>query len=73
MPQEYTFNLESAREAHKKGHIFEWTQKYLRGEGNNSELADYLVKGKPNSVLLIEFRNYMMLNSSIFETNSSIS
>jgi hypothetical protein len=55
MPQEYTFNLESALESYKKGLLFDWTQEYLCGEGNNSELAGYLVKGEPETVILIEF------------------
>ena len=54
MPQDYKYSLETAIEADKKGELFQWLQDYLRGEGGNKELADYLIE-KPRTISLVEF------------------
>lgn len=54
MTQDYKYSLETAIEADKKGELFQWLQDYLRGEGGNKELADYLIE-KPMTISLVEF------------------
>lgn len=55
MTQEYKHSLETAIEAHQNGKLSQWLQDYLRGEGGNKELADYLVKEKSPTVSFVEF------------------
>lgn len=55
MAQEYRYSLKTAIEAKQKGELFQWLQNYLRGEGRNEELADYLIKEKLATINLIEF------------------
>ena len=54
MTQDYKYSLETAIEADAKGELFQWLQDYLRGEGGNKELADYLIK-EPITIKLVEF------------------
>lgn len=55
MIQDYKHSLETAINADQRGELFQWLQDYLRGEGRNEELADYLIKEKPAIVNLFEF------------------
>lgn len=55
MKQTFNFSLESAFEAEKNSQLFQWTQDYLRSEGNNSGLADHLLNEDPSLIILKEF------------------
>jgi hypothetical protein len=55
MTQDYKYSLETAIEANQKGELFQWLQDYLRGEGGNKELADYLIQEKLAIISLLEF------------------
>ena len=55
MTNNYRYTLESALRAHKKGQLFQWTQDYLHGEGQNRKLAEHLTEKRPASIELVEF------------------
>jgi len=51
----YKDSLDSVFVANKNGLLFEWIQKYLRGEGSNHSLADHLIEKNPQTIELTKF------------------
>jgi hypothetical protein len=62
MNKDYKYSLETAIEADQKGDLFQWLQNYLRAEGNNKELADYLKD--PTIIKLMEFPLNKLIRST---------
>jgi hypothetical protein len=52
---DYAFSLPLAQAAHARGELGDWIQSYLRSEGHNHHLADYLLAAQPTLVILQEF------------------
>lgn len=52
---EYKHTLTEAFLYQRNGALFQWAQDYLRTDGNNEKLADYLDEHNPTTIELIEF------------------
>ena len=55
MDKNRKFSLEDAKKASEEQSLYEWILNYLRSEGQNSKLSQYLMEAKPKHVFLKEF------------------